>query len=102
MTAMPVADQLRAISGTKKCIRTQMAPPDLVAIMKFSTGSVQVLQDFTDDRDQLATAIQKLIVGEGQGFDETPADDSAADTGTAFDQDDGECNIFTTDRHLSA
>src|SRR5205809_975886 len=81
MTAMPVPDQLRALSAAQKFIRAQMAPPDLIALMKFSSGSVQVLQDFTDDRDLLGTAIQKLIVGEGQGFDETPADDSAADTG---------------------
>ena len=102
MTAMPVPDQLRALSAAQKFIRAQMAPPDLMAIMKFSSGSVQVLQDFTDDRDLLGAAIQKLIVGEGQGFDETPADDSAADTGSAFGQDDGEFNIFNTDRQLSA
>jgi len=102
MTAMPVPDQLRAFSAAQKFIRAQMAPPDLMALMKFSSGSVQVLQDFTDDRDLLGAAIQKLIVGEGQGFDETPADDSAADTGSAFGQDDGEFNIFNTDRQLSA
>src|SRR5690349_362008 len=102
MTAMPVPDQLRALSAAQKFIRAQMAPPDLMAIMKFSSGSVQVLQDFTDDRDLLGTAIQKLIVGEGQGFDETPGDDSVADTGSAFGQDDGEFNIFNTDRQLSA
>src|SRR5204863_2253870 len=82
--------------------RTQMTGPDLVAIMKFAGGAVHVLQDFTDDRAQLLTAIQTMIVGEGQGFDENPADDSAADTGSAFGQDDGEFNIFNTDRHLAA
>src|SRR6266849_4134029 len=64
--------------------------------------SVQVLEDFTNDRDELEKAIQTMIVGEGQGFDENAADDSAADTGSAFGQDDGEFNIFNTDRQLSA
>ena len=41
MTAMPVPDQLRALTAARKFIRTQMAPVDLMAIMKFSTGSVQ-------------------------------------------------------------
>ena len=102
MTAMPVPDQLRALNAARKFIRTQMAPADLMAIMKFSTGAVQVLEDFTSDRDRLETAIQTLIVGEGQGFDENAADDSTADTGSAFGQDDGEFNIFNTDRQLSA
>src|SRR3984893_11757485 len=70
MTAMPVPDQLRALAAARKFIRTQMAPADLMAIMKFATGSVQVLEDFTNDRDELEKAIQTMIVGEGQGFDE--------------------------------
>src|SRR5581483_10479188 len=43
-----------------------------------------------------------LIVGEGQGFEESPNDPSSADTGAAFGQDDSEFNIFNTDRQLSA
>ena len=41
-------------------------------------------------------------MGEGQGFDETASDDSTADTGAAFGQDDSEFNIFNTDRQLAA
>ena len=37
-----------------------------------------------------------------QGIDETASDDSSADTGAAFGQDDSEFNIFNTDRQLSA
>jgi VWFA-related protein len=102
MTSMPVPDQFRALAAAQRFIRTQMARPDLMAIMKFAGGAVQVLQDFTDDRDLLLTAIKTMMVGEGQGFDENPSDDSAADTGSAFGQDDGEFNIFNTDRHLAA
>jgi VWFA-related protein len=102
MTAMPVPDQLRALGAAQKFLRTQMTSADLMAIMMFGGGAVQVLQDFTDDRDRLESIIQTMIVGEGQGFDEDPNDASTADTGAAFGQDDGEFNIFNTDRQLSA
>ena len=61
-----------------------------------------MLQDFTADRDRLSTIIETIAVGESQGFDETATDDSAADTGAAFGQDDSEFNIFNTDRQLAA
>jgi VWFA-related protein len=102
MTALPPGDQLRSLDAARKFIRTQMTPADLVAIMMFSGGAVNVLQDFTADRDRLSTIIETIAVGEGQGFDENAADDSSADTGAAFGQDDSEFNIFTTDRQLAA
>ena len=71
MTAMPPGDQLRALDAAQKFIRTQMTPADLVAIMIFRAARCDVLQDFTDDRDRLLSIIETLIVGEGQGFDET-------------------------------
>ena len=102
MTAMGQADQLRALTAAQKFIRTQMTPADLMAIMKYSGAAVDVLQDFTDDRDRLLSMVETLIVGEGQGFDENPNDSSSADTGAAFGQDDSEFNIFNTDRQLAA
>jgi VWFA-related protein len=102
MSAMQIPDQLRALSAAQKFIRTQMTGPDLMAIIKYNEGNVQILQDFTGDRDLLNATIDKLIVGEGQGFDEDAADDSSADTGSAFGQDNGEFNIFNTDRQLAA
>ena len=102
MTSMPVPDQLRSLAAAQKFIRTQMAGPDMMAVMKFEGGAVKVLQDFTADRLQLDTVIQTLIVGEGTGFDENANDESNADVGTAFGQDDAEFNIFNTDRQLAA
>jgi len=101
-TALPPADQIRALDAAMKFIRTQMTPADLMAIMLFEGGAVRVLQDFTADRDRLSAIVETIAVGEGQGFDETAADDSAADTGAAFGQNDSEFNIFNTDRQLSA
>lgn len=101
MSAMPPPDQLRALTSAQKFIRTKMAPADLMAVMEFEGGAVKVLQDFTDDRAQLLLTVEKLIVGESQN-DAANGDESDADTGTAFGQDDSEFNIFTTDRQLAA
>jgi len=102
MTAMPTADQMRALAAAQKFIRTQMGPADLISIMRYSGGAVEVLQDFTGDRDRLLSIVQTMIVGEGQGLGESSDDASTSDTGAAFGQDDTEFNIFNTDRQLSA
>jgi len=101
MTSMPIADQIRAQGAALKFLRTQMTPSDLMAVMTFSSD-MKVVEDFTDDRDQLEKDIRKLTIGEGQGLEQTVSDDSAADTGAAFQQDDSEFNIFNTDRQLAA
>jgi VWFA-related protein len=102
MSAMPTGDQLRSLAAAEKFVKTQMGAPDLMAILTYTGGSVKVLRDFTGNRDDLLTTIQTLIVGEGDGFGGASGDESAADTGAAFGQDDSEFNIFTTDRQLAA
>lgn len=102
MSAMRPADQLRALTAAEKFIRAQMTPIDLVSILRYQGGSVDVLQDFTADRNKLLSILQTLIIGEGQGSVETIDDASSADTGAAFGQDDSEFNVFNTDRQLSA
>jgi VWFA-related protein len=102
MSAMPEPDQLRAFTAARKFVQTQMTPSDLIALMVYQAGAVQILQDFTDDRDRLLSIIETLIVGEDQNSGDTVNDASSADTGAAFGQDDSEFNIFNTDRQLSA
>ena len=102
MSAMRPADQLRALQAAQQFIRTQMTSVDLVSIMRYNTGSVDILQDFTQDRDRLLSILETMIVGEGQGTVEVPGDASSVDTGAAFGQDDTEFNVFNTDRQLSA
>ncbi len=102
MTAMPVPDQLRALSAAEKFIRTQMSGPDLMSVMEYAGEGVKILSDFTDDREALLATLDKLIIGEGQGFDQSDTSAAAADTGAAFGQDDSEFNIFYTDRQLAA
>jgi VWFA-related protein len=102
MSAMNPADQMRALSAAQQFIRTQMTSVDLVSILRYQGGSVDILHDFTADRNRLLSILETLIVGEGQGSANTVDDASSADTGAAFGQDDSEFNVFNTDRQLSA
>ena len=102
MSTMYPADQLRALSAAEQFIRTQMTSVDMVSILRYQGGSVDILQDFTNDRNKLLSILTTLVVGEGQGDTNTIDDASSADTGAAFGQDDSEFNVFNTDRQLSA
>ncbi|MBB5056827.1 VWFA-related protein [Granulicella aggregans] len=102
MTAMTPDDQLRALQSAEKFIRTQMTSADMVSILRYSGGSVDVLLDFSDERNKMLSILGTMIVGEGQNNTEGVEDSSSADVGAAFGQDSGEFNIFNTDRQLSA
>jgi VWFA-related protein len=102
LTALPPGDKLRALEAAQKFVRTQMTSADLVSIMRYGGGSVDVLQDFTDDHNRLLSILETLIVGENQQAEDVTDDASASDAGAAFGQDSGEFNLFNTDRQLSA
>lgn len=102
MSAMQPADQIRALAAAEKFLRTQMTAADLVSILRYQGGSVDVLQDFSADRNKLLSILETMVIGEGQGSAETIDSASSADTGAAFGQDDSEFNVFNTDRQLSA
>jgi len=102
MTTMPPGDQLRALTAAETFIRTQMTTADMIALLRYQGGSVDILQDFSADRDRLLSILETMIVGEGQNSAEATDDASSADTGAAFGQDDSEFNVFNTDRQLSA
>ncbi len=102
MVGMRPDDQMRALNAAVQFVRTQMTSVDLIALLRYEGSSVDILQDFTADRNRLLSILETMEVGEGQGFAETTDDASSADTGAAFGQDDSEFNIFNTDRQLSA
>jgi len=95
MSAMPPADQLRALSAGEDFIRKQMTPADLVAIMAYSGNEVLVHEDFTADRERLLATLETMIIGEDEDVPATAGD------GT-FGQNGGEFAIFRTDRQLAA
>ncbi len=101
-TTMLPADQYRALEAAEHFVRTQMTPVDLVSVIRYSGGAVDVLQDFSADRNRLLSVLETLVVGEGQGSADSIDDAGSADTGAAFGQDDAEFNVFNTDRQLSA
>jgi VWFA-related protein len=102
MTALPPADEMRALGAAEKFVRTQMSTADLIAILRYQGGSVDILQDFTEDRNRLLSILSTMVVGEGKGLAGSIDDASSTDTGAAFGQDDSEFNVFNTDRQLSA
>jgi VWFA-related protein len=102
LTAMPPEDKVRALEAAEKFVRTQMTSSDLVSILRYGGGSVDVLQDFTDDHNKLLSIMETLIVGENQQSEDITNDASTADVGAAFGQDSGEFSLFNTDRQLSA
>ena len=82
LTAMPPGDKLRALEAAEKFIRTQMTSSDLVSIMRYGGGSVDVLQDFTDDHNKLLSILETLIVGENQQTEDTTNDASSGRYGS--------------------
>ena len=56
---MPVTDQIRAQQAALKFVKSQLTASDLVAVMTYS-ASLNVLQDFTPDRDILTRGHPRL------------------------------------------
>jgi VWFA-related protein len=98
---MPVADQIRAQQAALRYINGQMTESDMVAVMTYST-TMNVAQDFTNDRDLLVKAIKGLAIGDTGQANGSTGSDADVDTGSAYTQDDTEFNVFNTDRKLAA
>ena len=101
-SSMPQPDQIRARDSAVKFLSSQMTTSDMVSIMTFG-NRLQVVQDFTDDRETLLDTLKKMSLGEASelaGLAATTADEG--DDSGAFTADDTEFNIFNTDRKLSA
>ena len=95
----PGPDQERMFSGALTYLGEQMTAADLVAIMTYRGGAVRVKHDFTDDREKLAGVIDVLANGEDADGD---GELDFQDFSSAFGQNDGEFNVFSTDRKLAA
>lgn len=101
--SMGIPEQLRAQESALSFLDKQLTSADMVAIMMY-TASLQVLTDFTDNRNQLRDIINNLPIGEMAelaGMADDASDDNE-DTGAAFVADETEFNIFNTDRKLQA
>jgi VWFA-related protein len=101
LSSMPVADQFRAQQSALKYLKAQMRSSDLVAVMTYST-TLEVVQDFTGDRDVLTRAVKSLAIADTGTSNGSTGDSSEEDSGAAYSADDSEFNIFNTDRKLAA
>jgi VWFA-related protein len=102
-SSMAIPEQLRAQTAALEYLNKQITKDDLVAIL-FYSSTVQVLSDFTADRDVLGNIVRGLPIGEMSemaGLADT-GDDNNEDTGAAFVADETEFNIFNTDQKLAA
>ncbi len=101
-SSMDIPEQLRSVAAAQKFISTQMTSSDMISLMIYS-GNLRTLLEFTDDRDNLLSTLQKLHIGEGaelNGMADTGAD--AEDQSGQFVADETEFNIFNTDLKLMA
>ena len=102
-SSMGVSEQLRAQDAALEYLDKHITKDDLVAILLY-TSAVQVLTDFTGDRDAMTTILKGLPIGEMSemaGLADT-SDANGEDTGAAFVADETEFNIFNTDQKLAA
>ena len=102
-SSMQPAEQIRAQQSALKFLAEQMTPSDMVSIMTLG-ATVQVVQDFTGDRDRLTRVIKSFHIGEASELAieaDTGDANSGEYTGAAFIADETEFNIFNTDRKLA-
>jgi VWFA-related protein len=102
-SSMGIPEQLRAQEAAQEYLDKHITKDDLVAVMLY-TSMINVLTDFTGDREVLSNIIQNLPIGEMSelaGLADT-GDANSEDTGAAFVADETEFNIFNTDQKLAA
>ncbi len=102
-SSMAVADQLRAQDSALDFLNKKITKDDAVAVMLY-TSTINILTDFTQDRDTLLDVIKGMPIGEATelaGLADTGAC-TGEDTGAAFVADETEFNILNTDQKLAA
>jgi VWFA-related protein len=102
LSSMQPEETKRALDSARDYVKTKASAADTLSIVTLST-SLNVVVDFTSDRDAILQAIDRMSGVEGMGFEEQAAADAeaaAADTG--FTADDSEFTVFNTDRRLEA
>ena len=102
-SSMQIPDQLRAQDGALDYLKSHITKDDVVAVL-FYASTIQVLSDFTADRDVLTHVIKTLPIGEASELAALAdtGDDNGEDTQAAFVADETEFNIFATDKKLAA
>ena len=93
-------DLIHSVSAAENYVGKRSTSQDLVALATYES-TLQLVQDFTNDRDVLLTALKKLNPSEAS--DTVTEDLGDTDTsGEVYVPDDVQFNIFNTDRRLSS
>ncbi len=113
LTSMPMDDLNRALEGATRFVRTRLTPADLVAVVIYG-NTLRVVQNFTNDRDELDKALKGIRIGTYSQLAESGTEGEAGTTNAsgeeivnqdvsgAFTPDETEFNIFNTDEKLAA
>ena len=91
----------RAIASGHDYITKRLTPADLVAIAAVGS-TLQIVQDFTADRETLSAALDRFSGVDTVGFQEGTTLTGEETDADGFVADDSEFNIFNTDRRLAA
>ena len=101
LSSMQPEEIARSAASARDYIEKRLTPADMVAVATLST-TLQVVQEFTSDRDVLLHTLDRMTGVEGSGFEEITAGDPTDDSATGFTADDSEFTLFNTDRRLQA
>jgi VWFA-related protein len=100
LSSLGTEDLIRSVDTATDFIARQTGPQDLMAVAAYSSA-LQLVQDFTNDRDLLLKTLKALVSTESGDA----ASDDLSDAGTSDDvfvPDTVQFNIFNTDRRMSA
>ncbi|HEY1306122.1 MAG TPA: VWA domain-containing protein [Vicinamibacterales bacterium] len=106
LSSLQPEDLQRAGRAAEDYVDKQMSPADLVAVATIDT-TLNIMGDFTGDRDQVKAALARFSAVSATGFDtpaaETTATDETADaTGAGVTADTAEYDLFNNDARLRA
>ena len=91
----------RAVGSGYDYIDKRLTPADLVAVAAIGS-TLQIVQDFTADREALTAALGRFSGVDSLGFVEGASPTGEETEADGFVADDSEFNVFNTDRRLAA
>jgi VWFA-related protein len=108
LTSLHNDELMRARAAALHYVKALMTPADLVAVVVLG-NRLGILANFTNDRQTLTEALDRLTPGVSSGLADQAAAaaqegeaDVSEDTGAAWSPDETEFNVFNTDRKLEA
>ncbi|WP_263351629.1 VWA domain-containing protein [Acidicapsa acidisoli] len=102
LTSMQPEDLDRSVDAAREFLKHKMQPADLVALVSLDTG-LKVDQDFTSDKDLLASEIGMYNGTEGAAFAQgANANSNQVEDASGYTADESEYNDINTDRELYA